>query len=377
MQILKKLFATQLPETEQTILAQSLAALTFETLVDGSFSEKNITSTSLKKGTLSLKLTLPFAAKSLWPAIHQKLQKNLTDQSDIINQVDSVFETEIQAHAVQGSVQPLKGVKNIIAVASAKGGVGKSTTSVNLALALQSEGAKVGILDADIYGPSIPTMLGVHDKPETKDGKTMEPISAYDIQLMSIGSLIKPEDAMIWRGPMVTSTLTQLLKETNWSDLDYLIIDLPPGTGDVQLTLSQQIPVTGAIIVTTPQEVALIDARKGLQMFNKVNIPVLGVVENMSTHICGQCGHEEAIFGCDVGASLAQEHQVTFLGALPLDAHIRQSMDVGEPTVIQDPLGALTQKYRAIATQVSSAIALKRRDYGHAFPNIVIEPAGS
>jgi len=377
MQILKKLFATQLPETEQTILAQSLAALTFETLVDGSFSEKNITSTSLKKGTLSLKLTLPFAAKSLWPAIHQKLQKNLTDQSDIINQVDCVFETEIQAHAVQGSVQPLKGVKNIIAVPSAKGGVGKSTTSVNLALALQSEGAKVGILDADIYGPSIPTMLGVHDKPETKDGKTMEPISAYDIQLMSIGFLINPEDAMIWRGPMVTSTLTQLLKETNWSDLDYLIIDLPPGTGDVQLTLSQQIPVTGAIIVTTPQEVALIDARKGLQMFNKVNIPVLGVVENMSTHICGQCGHEEAIFGCDGGASLAQEHQVTFLGALPLDAHIRQSMDVGEPTVIQDPLGALTQKYRAIATQVSSAIALKRRDYGHAFPNIVIEPAGS
>lgn len=373
MQILKNLFTSQLPETEQALLSQSLQALTFENLAEGSFSEKNIESAHFKKGQLKLKLTLPFAAKSLWPAISQKLQKQLTDQSKVIDSVSCDFQTEIVAHSVQGSIQPLPGVKNIIAVASGKGGVGKSTTSVNLALALQGEGAKVGILDADIYGPSIPTMLGVNAKPETKDGKSMEPISAYSLQLMSIGFLINPEDAMIWRGPIVTSTLVQLLKETNWADLDYLVIDLPPGTGDVQLTLSQQIPVTGAVIVTTPQEVALIDARKALQMFNKVNIPVLGVVENMSTHICGQCGHEEAIFGHDGGMLLAEDNQVAFLGALPLDARIRQNMDLGEPTVINDPLGELSQKYHAIATQVSSAIALKRRDYGHAFPNIVIE----
>lgn len=375
MQILKKLFGTQLPETVQALLAKSLTELQFDNLVAGCFSEQNIVSATLKKGQLSLKLNLPFAAQSLWPAISQKLNKALSDQSDLIDHVDCAYETRILSHAVQGSIQPLNGVKNIIAIASGKGGVGKSTTSVNLALALQSEGAKVGILDADIYGPSIPTMLGTHSKPETKDGKSMEPILAYGIQLMSIGFLINPEDAMIWRGPIVTSTLTQLLKETNWTDLDYLVIDLPPGTGDVQLTLSQQIPVTGAVIVTTPQEVALIDARKALQMFNKVNIPVLGIVENMSTHICGQCGHEEAIFGSHGGETLAQAHQIPFLGALPLDARIRQNMDLGEPTLIADPIGELSQKYRAIATQVSSAIALKRRDYAHAFPNIVIEPA--
>lgn len=373
MQILKNLFGSQLSEDDQALLSQSLQALTFENLTEGSFSEKNIESAQLKKGQLKLKLKLPFATKSLWPAISQKLQKQLTDQSETIDSVKCDFKTDIVAHSVQGSIQPLKGVKNIIAVASGKGGVGKSTTSVNLALALQEEGARVGILDADIYGPSIPTMLGVNQKPETKDGKSMEPISAYGLQLMSIGFLINPEDAMIWRGPIVTSTLIQLLKETNWDNLDYLVIDLPPGTGDVQLTMSQQIPVTGSVIVTTPQEVALIDARKALQMFNKVHIPVLGVVENMSTHICSQCGHEEAIFGQDGGVSLAEDNQVEFLGALPLDARIRQNMDLGEPTVIHDPLGELSQKYHAIATQVSSSIALKRRDYGHAFPNIVIE----
>lgn len=375
MQILKKLFGTQLPETVHALLVNSLTELQFDNLVAGCFSEQNIVSATLKKGQLSLKLNLPFAAQSLWPSISQKLNKTLSDQSDLIDHVDCEFETRILSHAVQGSIQPLNGVKNIIAIASGKGGVGKSTTSVNLALALQSEGAKVGILDADIYGPSIPTMIGTHSKPETKDGKSMEPILAYEIQLMSIGFLINPEDAMIWRGPIVTSTLTQLLKETNWTDLDYLVIDLPPGTGDVQLTLSQQIPVTGAVIVTTPQEVALIDARKALQMFNKVNIPVLGIVENMSTHICGQCGHEEAIFGSHGGEKLAQAHQTPFLGALPLDARIRQNMDLGEPTLIADPIGELSQKYRTIATLVSSAIALKRRDYGHAFPNIVIESA--
>lgn len=377
MQILKNLFTSQLPDSEQILLSQALAELQFKGLAADSFSEKNIQSAQLKKGVLTLKLSLPFAAKSLWPAITQKLQKRLTDASEAIQKVECQFQTDILAHAVQGTTQPLNGVKNIIAIASGKGGVGKSTTSVNLALALQNEGAKVGILDADIYGPSIPTMLGVFSKPETKDGKSMEPIMAYGVQLMSIGFLINPEDAMIWRGPIVTSTLTQLLKETNWNDLDYLVIDLPPGTGDVQLTLSQQIPVTGAVIVTTPQEVALIDARKGLQMFNKVNIPVLGVVENMSTHICSQCGHEEAIFGSGGGSHLAQANQVNFLGALPLDVRIRENMDLGEPTVISDPLGELSQKYHAIATQVSSAIALERRNYGHAFPNIVIEPAKS
>ena len=372
MSILKKLFGNGISESLQEAITNTITNLTIDPFEVGALSAKNIEAADLKKGHLTLTLSLPFPAKSMWPAFEQALQDALLKLDDI-ETVSINFMTQIQAHAVQGNTTPLKGVKNIIAVASGKGGVGKSTTSVNLALALQQEGAQVGVLDADIYGPSIPTMLGVHNKPETKDGKSMEPIFAYGLQLMSIGFLIKPDDPMIWRGPIVTSTLTQLLNETNWQDLDYLIIDLPPGTGDVQLTLSQQIPVTGSIIVTTPQEVALIDARKGLRMFEKVNIPVLGVVENMSTHICSQCGHEEAIFGEHGGKRLAEEHQVTFLGALPLNSKIRQQADEGKPTVVAEPAGDIALKYRHIAYSVTSQIALKRRNFSSAFPNIVVE----
>lgn len=289
MSFLKKLFSKSLPEDIQNAIEQAIGTLSIEGIDPAVFDENILTDVTFKKGALDLTLTLPFPAKSLWPVLEQQLSNALYEQAQI-KAVSIQWQTKIDARMTHNTTQPLEGVKNIIAVASGKGGVGKSTSSVNLALALQQEGAQVGILDADIYGPSIPTMLGVHDKPQTLDGKSMEPIRAHGLQLMSIGFLIDPNEPMIWRGPIVTQTLTQLLNETHWQDLDYLIIDLPPGTGDVQLTMSQQIPVTGSIIVTTPQEISLIDARKGLKMFEKVNIPILGIIENMSTHICSQCG---------------------------------------------------------------------------------------
>jgi len=279
----------------------------------------------------------------------------------------------IATHAVQKGVTPLKQVKNVIAVASGKGGVGKSTTAVNLALALAAEGAKVGILDADIYGPSQPRMLGAQQRPESKDGKSMEPVMAHGLQSMSIGYLIDEESPMIWRGPMVTQALQQLLGETNWHDIDYLVVDLPPGTGDIQLTLAQKIPVSGAVIVTTPQDIALLDARKGLKMFEKVEVPVLGIVENMSIHICSQCGHAEHIFGSGGGESMARQYGVEFLGALPLDIHIREDADGGRPSVVANPDGAVAKIYRDIARRVAAALALRARDYSRKFPNNVIQ----
>lgn len=373
MSLLNKLFGqTNLSETQRNALEAVLESIHLDGIESEAFRPKQLQNLKLSQKKLSLEWHLPFAAKSLWPALEQQLTHALLPL-DGIESVSIDFHTHIEAHAVQGGIQPLADVKNILAVASGKGGVGKSTTSVNLALALQQEGARVGLLDADIYGPSIPTMLGIHDKPQTLDGKSMEPLSAYGLQLMSIGFLINPDDPMIWRGPIVTSTLTQLLNETNWQALDYLVIDLPPGTGDVQLTLSQQIPVTGAVIVTTPQEVALIDARKGLKMFEKVKIPILGIIENMSTHICSQCGHEEAIFGEHGGQRLAEQFQVPFLGALPLERRIREESDQGKPTVTAAPTSDISQKYRHIAHQISAQIASKRRDYSAAFPKIVVE----
>jgi len=274
---------------------------------------------------------------------------------------------------VQKGVEPIKGIKNIIAVASGKGGVGKSTTAVNLALALSAEGANVGILDADIYGPSQPRMLGVHGKPESKDGKTLEPMTSYHLQAMSIGFLVDEETPMIWRGPMVTQALQQLLKDTNWTDLDYLIIDLPPGTGDIQLTLAQQVPVSGAVIVTTPQDIALLDARKGLKMFQKVEVPVLGVIENMSTHICSQCGHEEHIFGAGGGTKMAEQYDVNFLGSLPLDIRIREETDNGKPTVVAEPESRIAQTYREIARRAAAKLSLQAKNYAAKFPKIVIQ----
>ncbi|MGH8600563.1 MAG: iron-sulfur cluster carrier protein ApbC, partial [Burkholderiales bacterium] len=274
---------------------------------------------------------------------------------------------------VQGGVKLLPNVKNIIAVASGKGGVGKSTTAVNLALALAAEGAGVGVLDADIYGPSQPTMLGISGRPESSDGKSIEPMERHGVQAMSIGFLVDTETPMVWRGPMVTQALEQLLRETRWRDIDYLVVDLPPGTGDIQLTLAQRVPVTGAVIVTTPQDIALADARKGLKMFEKVGIPILGIVENMSVHICSQCGHAERIFGEGGGERMGHDYDVDFLGALPLDINIREQADSGRPTVVADPDGRVAQIYKEIARKVAIKVADKAQDLSSVLPKIVIE----
>ena len=323
-------------------------------------------------GKVKLEVVLGFPAKGY----HNELAGKLKDKVGAIAGVSEVtvnVSTNIVSHSVQKGVEPIKGIKNIIAIASGKGGVGKSTTAVNLALALSAEGASVGILDADIYGPSQPRMLGVHGKPESKDGKTLEPMTSYHLQAMSIGFLVDEETPMIWRGPMVTQALQQLLKDTNWSDLDYLVIDLPPGTGDIQLTLAQQVPVSGAVIVTTPQDIALLDARKGLKMFQKVEVPVLGIVENMSIHICSNCGHEEHIFGQGGGQKMSDQADVDFLGALPLDIRIREETDSGKPTVVAEPESRIAQIYRDIARRTAAKLSLQAKNYAAKFPKIVIQ----
>ncbi|MFK8016270.1 MAG: iron-sulfur cluster carrier protein ApbC [Gammaproteobacteria bacterium] len=280
----------------------------------------------------------------------------------------------VPTQSVRRGLKPIAGIANIIAVASAKGGVGKSTTAANLALALRAEGARVGLLDADIYGPSLPLLMGLTDqRPVSKDGKHIEPLMAHDIACMSVGFLVDPEQPMVWRGPMVTQALRQLLDDTLWGELDYLVVDLPPGTGDIQLTLSQQVPLTGAVIVTTPQDIALMDARRGVKMFEKVQVPVLGVVENMSTHVCSKCGHEEAIFGSGGGAMMAEQFDVPLLASLPLDLRIREQADVGVPTVAHDPDAELAQRYFALARGAGARLAAKSKDYSRAFPNIVVE----
>ncbi len=279
---------------------------------------------------------------------------------------------KITAHAAQRGVALMPTVKNIIAVASGKGGVGKSTTAVNLALALAAEGAKVGLLDADIYGPSQPMMMGISGKPTSEDGQTMEPMHNYGVQVMSIGFMVAQDEAMIWRGPMATQALEQLLRQTNWKDLDYLIVDMPPGTGDIQLTLSQRVPLTGAVIVTTPQDIALLDAKKGIKMFEKVGVPILGIVENMAVHVCSNCGHAEHIFGQDGGKNMAAEYGMDYLGALPLAMQIRVQADSGKPTVAADPEGDVAGIYKTIARQVAIKIAAKAKDFSSKFPSIKI-----
>jgi ATP-binding protein involved in chromosome partitioning len=281
--------------------------------------------------------------------------------------------SRVEIHSVQRGVKLLPGVKNIIAVASGKGGVGKSTTAANLALALASEGASVGVLDADIYGPSMPTMLGISGKPVSKDGKRLEPLEGHGLQASSIGFLIEADTPMVWRGPMVTQALEQLLRETNWRELDYLIVDMPPGTGDIQLTLAQKVPVTGVVIVTTPQDIALMDARKGLKMFEKVGIPILGLVENMSTHVCSNCGHREPIFGEGGAQKMSRDYGTELLGQLPLDIRIREQADSGRPTVVAEPDGAIADEYRKIARRVAVRVAELARDMSSKFPNIVIQ----
>ena len=289
-----------------------------------------------------------------------------------VSAVDVTPRLNVSAHAVQRGVQLLPGVKNIVAVASGKGGVGKSTTAANLALALAAEGARVGLLDADIYGPSVPMLMGLSGRPESEDGKTMEPMENYGVQVMSIGFLVDQDQAMIWRGPMATQALEQLLRQTHWKDLDYLIVDMPPGTGDIQLTLSQRVPMTGAVIVTTPQDIALLDARKGIKMFEKVGVPILGIVENMAVHVCSQCGHQEHIFGADGGKNMAAEYGMDYLGALPLAMQIRVQADSGRPSVVAEPEGEVAGIYKAVARRVALAIAAKNKDFSAKFPTISI-----
>ncbi|MDO9168670.1 MAG: iron-sulfur cluster carrier protein ApbC [Methylobacter sp.] len=335
-------------------------------------SAKSVKAITIEGNNVSVKLELGYPAKSYLAQLKAEVEEHLKTLVGI-GDVSVEVSVKIVSHAVQQALKPLANVKNIIAVASGKGGVGKSTTAVNLALALAAEGANVGILDADIYGPSIPMMLGLSGYPESKDKKTMMPKVAYGIQTISIGYLVEADQAMIWRGPMVTTALQQLLKDTNWDNLDYLIVDLPPGTGDIQLTLSQQIPVSGAIIVTTPQDIALIDAQRGLGMFEKVNVPVLGLVENMSMHICSNCGHEEAIFGAGGGLAMAERNRIEFLGSLPLDISIRQFADSGRPTVVADPDSRAAQIYRQIARKTAARLALKAKDFTTKFPTIVVQ----
>ena len=327
---------------------------------------------AIKGDHVNITVELGFPAKGIEADLIAEL-KGRIEALDSVTAATVELSSKIETHKVQTALEPIKNVKNIIAVASGKGGVGKSTTSVNLALALAEEGAKVGLLDADIYGPSQPRMMGVKGQPETKDGKTLEPKENYGVQVMSIGFLVEEETPMIWRGPMVVQALNQLLNDTNWSDLDYLIIDLPPGTGDIQLTLAQNVPVSGSVIVTTPQDIALLDARKGLKMFEKVEVPVLGIIENMSTHICSNCGHEEHIFGTGGGKEMAEQYDIELLGSLPLDIRIRKETDGGKPTVAAEPDSDIAMAYREIARNTAAKLSRRSKNYSNSFPNIVIQ----
>jgi ATP-binding protein involved in chromosome partitioning len=355
----------------QDQLLQALATVVDPNTGKDFVSTKQIRNLQVEGGDVSFDVELGYPAKSQVPVLRRALVAAAKGVSGVDN-VSANITSKVIAHAVQRGVQLMPNVKNIIAVASGKGGVGKSTTAANLALALAAEGAKVGLLDADIYGPSQPMMMGIDRRPESDDGKTMEPLENYGVQVMSIGFLINPDEAMIWRGPMATQALEQLLRQTNWGDLDYLLVDMPPGTGDIQLTLSQRVPMTGAVIVTTPQDIALLDARKGVAMFEKVGVPILGVVENMAMHVCSQCGNVEHIFGEGGGKRYAAERSIDYLGALPLDIRIREQADSGRPTVVADPDGEIAGVYKDVARQVAVKIASKAKDFTAKFPSITI-----
>ncbi len=355
-------------QIEQRLLDFDYAAFGFKPI-----SKTAIQKIDLKGNTTKLILKFGYRFDSYQTQFKTDLQRWLSDEFP-----EQSFEIEmvskVSAHAHPAKVQAMTAVKNIIAVASGKGGVGKSTTSVNLALALQELGASVGILDADIYGPSMPIMLGTEGKhPESTDKKTIYPVEAHGIQSMSIGYLVKPEQAMVWRGPMASGALQQLINDTQWEDLDYLIIDLPPGTGDIQLTMAQKIPVTAAVVVTTPQDIALADARKAVTMFNKVSVPVLGVVENMAMHTCTNCGHEEHIFGAGGGDKLAQEIGVDLLGSLPLALSIREGTDKGKPSLAEDSASTISNKYKKIALKLAAKLSLQEKEFRADFPTITIE----
>ncbi len=334
-------------------------------------SAKQVRNLRIDGTDVSFDVELGYPAQSQMPTLRKALIAATRSVGGVEN-VSVNLSVKIVAHQVQRGVSLLPGVKNIIAVASGKGGVGKSTTTVNLALALAAEGAKVGILDADIYGPSQPMMMGITGRPESLDGKTMEPLENYGVKVASIGFLINEDDAMIWRGPMATQALEQLLRQTNWGELDYLLVDMPPGTGDIQLTLSQRVPLTGAVIVTTPQDIALLDAKKGLKMFEKVGVPILGIVENMAVYCCPNCGHMEHIFGADGGKKMATDYGVDYLGALPLNLSIRVQADAGRPTVVSEPDGEISGLYKTVARQVAVKIAQRTKDFSSKFPTITV-----
>ena len=359
-----------MPVTESALLAALKTVIDPNTGTDF-VSTKQLKNLRIGGGEVAFDVELGYPAKSQLAM----LRKALIAAAKTVPGVESVtanVSMRIVPHAVQRGVQLLPRVKNIVAVASGKGGVGKSTTAANLALALAAEGASVGILDADIYGPSQPMMMGLKGRPESADGKTMEPMKNHGVEVMSIGFLIEGDSPMVWRGPMATQALDQLLRQTNWGDLDYLIVDMPPGTGDIQLSLSQKVPLTGAVIVTTPQDIALLDAKKGIKMFEKVGVPILGIVENMAVHVCEQCGHVEHIFGADGGTHLAADYKMDYLGALPLNLSIRVQADSGRPSVVADPEGEIAGLYMAMARQVAVKIAERAKDFSAKFPSITI-----
>jgi ATP-binding protein involved in chromosome partitioning len=370
-------FSTQVPPEHSMSFTEADVQACLATVVDPNTGRNFVAGKAVKKiavtgNDVAIELALGYPAKSQHESM-KKLVQQAVGALPGAGRVAVSIGTKVVSHAVQRGVKLVPGVKNIVAVASGKGGVGKSTTAVNLALALAAEGASVGLLDADIYGPSQPMMLGIAGRPESKDGKTLEPMEAYGLQAMSIGFLIDADTPMVWRGPMVTQALEQLLKDTNWRELDFLVVDMPPGTGDIQLTLSQKVPVTGAVIVTTPQDIALLDAKKGLKMFEKVGVPIVGIIENMSIHVCSNCGHAEHIFGEGGAQRMCADYNVPFLGGLPLDIRIREQADSGRPSVVADPEGAIAQIYKGIARKVAISVAQKAADFSAKFPSIVIQ----
>ena len=361
------------PPAAESVLRENLSTYTDPYLGQTLDQAKAVRSVAIRGDLVTIELVLGFPCADYGPEMEAALRSHLGSALGSAR-LELKLSAQISAHAVQRTLKPLTNVKNVVAVASGKGGVGKSTTAANLALAWAAQGAKVGLLDADIYGPSQPLMMGLTGaKPVSADGKHMAPLLAYGVEVMSIGFLIDPEQPMAWRGPMVTSALNQLLGDTTWGDLDYLVVDMPPGTGDIQLTLAQRVPVSGAVIVTTPQDIAMLDARKGLKMFEKVAVRVLGVVENMSVHICTQCGHAEHVFGSGGGARMAAQYGVELLAELPLDIRIREEADGGSPTVVAEPGSERARAYFLMARRTAARLATLNKDYSRAFPKITVE----
>ncbi len=360
-----------MPDLTEANLLQALAGVIDPNTGKDFVSTRQLKNLRIDGGDVAFDVELGYPAKTQIDGLRKALVAAARGVAGVDN-VSATLATKITSHAVQRGVALLPNVKNIVAVASGKGGVGKSTTAVNLALALAAEGASVGLLDADIYGPSLPMMMGASGKPQSDDGKTMQPLKNHGVEIMSIGFLIDGDSPMVWRGPMATQALEQLLRQTNWSDLDYLIVDMPPGTGDIQLTLAQRVPLTGAVIVTTPQDIALLDAKKGIKMFEKVGVPILGIVENMAVHVCENCGHVEHLFGQDGGKRLAAEYNMDYLGALPLNLSIRVQADSGNPTVVSHPESEIAGLYRSVARQVAVKIAQRAKDFSSKFPTISI-----